>query len=215
MNIVYNFNPYHDEYGKFCSAIMAKLPKLANYKNPTKDYELSPIPTEFLNKLGKFQKPLVLKKNIIEKNKEHHPELDIGEYNDILLNGIYKADIMFRTNPNNEYFNFVHYKENKNEQVLIELSETKNNYEIVNFYRLDNNGLNRKIRKAIERVDNEGGQVLIDIKETLKVGALSNLETDSTYIINDAPFNFNPNVYENLYTPTWEREEMAIEYFKK
>lgn len=215
MNNIYNFNPYHDEYGRFCSEIVANMPKLADYKNPTKDYELSPIPQGFLDKLGKIQKPLVLKKNIIEKNKNNHPEIDIKEYNKILLNGIYKADVMFKTDPNSEYFNFVHYNEGHNPQVLIELSETKNNYEIVNFHWLRDKSLKEKLKRAVKRVDNEGGQVLIDIKETSKVGGLSNLEIDSIYIINDISDNFNPNIYESLYIPTWDRERMAEKYFKR
>ena len=53
----------------------------------------------------------------------------------------------------------------------------------------------KEIKKRNKKVDNEGGQFLIDIEDiTSKVGVLSNLEIDSTCIIPLHNTNLNPNV---------------------
>lgn len=175
-----------------------EMPTLEDFKKPTKDYNLPDIPDNILNKLEKTNKPVLLKKNIIEKNKEHHPDLEIDNYNDILNKGLYNADVVFKTKEKDDYYNFVHYDKKYHQQVLIELSETKENYEVVNFYLLDDKKLNKKLDKAIKRIDNEGGKFLIDIEgEASKVGSLSNLDIDSIYIINDIINDFNPNVIDN------------------
>lgn len=190
-----NYNPYHDKLGRFCRAFSSQLPTLEDYKKPKKDYNLPNIPQAILGKLGKKQKPLVLKKNIIEKNKEHHPDINIEDYNQILQEGIYSADVVFKTKEKDDYYNFVHYGEKYHPQILVELSETKDNYEIVNFYRVDDKHLEKKLKKTIKRVDNEGGKFLIDIEgEASKVGSLSNLEIDSIYIITDIRKDFNPYI---------------------
>ena len=59
---------------------------------------------ELLSDLNKKQKPLVLKKNIIEKNKINHPEVSISEYNNILENAVYKPDYVLQTKPNTKIF---------------------------------------------------------------------------------------------------------------
>ena len=189
------------------------MPTVDDYKNPQKDYELPQIPNNILKKLGKEQKPLVLKKNIIEKNKQHHPEINIEEYNSILDSGIYKADVIFKTKNNDDYYNFAHYDTAGNPQILIELSDKKDNYEIVNFYKLNDKNLQRKLKQAIKRVDNEGGQFLIDIEDkTSKVGVLSNLEIDSIHSITDIQEDFNPigdNMLNNVenWDPNQKRDE--------
>lgn len=200
--IVNSFEGHDGRPGQVGGSLPRKgIPSIEDFKNPQKDYNLPDIPKKILDKLGKEQKPVILKKNIIEKNKEHHPDLNIEDYNNILNEGIYKADVVFKTKDNDDYYNFVHYDKDYHPQVLIELSETKDSYEIVNFYKVDDKHLEKKLKKAIERVDNEGGKFLIDIEgEASKVGSLSNLEIDSIYIIPDSDTNLNPNVKNNKQT---------------
>ena len=186
----------------------SSMPSVEDYKNPQKDYELPAIPIQTLKKLNKLSKPIILKKNIIKKNKNNHPEVDVKEYNDILSKGLYKTDVVFKTNKNDDYFNFVHYDDESNAQILIELSETKDNYEIVNFYKLSDKSLQRKLKKAIKRVDNEGGQVLIDTDNS-EVGDLSNLEIDSVYIITDNFNDFNPSIQNEKWISVKKGDEVA------
>lgn len=206
----YNEDQKRDEKGQWAKdedTIQKKkdnLPTIEDYKNPQFDFIIPNLPQNVLKNLGKKQKPLILKKNIIEKNKNNHPEININDYNDILTKGIYQTDVIFKTKSDDEYFNFVHYGIEKNPQVLIELSETKDNYEIVNFYKLNDKNLQRKLNKAIKKVDNEGGQVLID-SEISEVGDLSNLEINSIFIITDSLKECNPNIVEKE-----EEREMAL-----
>lgn len=192
------------------------MPTSEDYKNPLQDYKLPAISQEIFKKLNKSEKPIILKKNIIEKNKNNHPEVNIEEYNDILSKGLYQTDVVFKTKKDDDYFNFIHYDKNSNSQVLVELSETKDNYEIVNFYKLSDKSIQRKLKQAIKRIDNEGGQVLIDIKDkTSKVGDLSNLEIDSVYIIPHFQDNLNPNIKKHEVNNSKGEDMALLEELKK
>lgn len=135
---------------------------IEEYENPAGDYVLPDIPAFILEKLGKIKKPLVLKKSIIEKNKQNHKEVSVKDYNKILYDGIYCADVILKTSENDDYFNFVHVDEELNTQVLVELSENKNQYEVVNFYRLSKKSLRNRVKKAIKKeLITRCGQILI------------------------------------------------------
>lgn len=137
-------------------------PNIEDYRNPIKDYVLPDIPILILNKLGKRQKPLILKKSIIEKNKINHKEVCLEDYNQILHDGIQNTDIVLKIGEDDDYFNFIHIDEELNIQILIELSEKKNQYEIVNFYRQSKKSLRNRIKKALKKeLITRCGQILI------------------------------------------------------
>mgnify|MGYP001050083703 CR=1 FL=1 len=126
-------------------------PDIEDYRNPRKDYILPGIPLIVLKKLGISQKPLVLKSNIIEKNKLNHKEVLLEDYNQILYDGIQNVDIVLKTCEDDEYFNFIHIDEELNIQILIELSEKKTQYEIVNFYKISKKSLKNRVKKALKK----------------------------------------------------------------
>lgn len=135
---------------------------IENYKNSDRDYTLPDIPYFVLEKIGKAQKPLILKKNIIEKNKLNHGEINIEDYNKILYDGIQNVDVVLKTSKSDDYFNFIHLDEKLNTQVLIELSESKRQYEIVNFYKISKKSLRNRLKKAIKKeLITRCGQILI------------------------------------------------------
>ena len=158
-----------------------------NYLNAQKDISLPHINYQVLKNLGKDDKPLILKSNIIQKNKKNHPELSIEEYNDILTKGLQYTDLVFKTDNKKEYYNFIHFDNSTNEQILVELSENKDNYEIVNFYKFSNKSLERKIKKA----NNEGGQFLITNSNAKGAAVLSALEVSPNNIITINSLNNN------------------------
>lgn len=137
-----------DKNGKFCKK---NYPTEEEYANPKKDYTLPNIPSIVLERFGMKQKPLVLKKNIIEKNKTNHPEVSITDYSRILHEGIQNVNLVIKNNPQDDYYNFIHFDDNSNPQVLVELSESKTQYEIVNFYILSDKSVRRKSKKAIKK----------------------------------------------------------------
>lgn len=159
-----------------------------DYINAEKDIPLPNINHQVLKNLGKKDKPLILKSNIIKKNKKNHPEILIEEYNDILSKGLQSTDLVFKTDNKNEYYNFIHFDNATNEQILVELSENKDNYEIVNFYKFSDKSLERKIKKA----NNEGGQFLITDSNAKGAAVLSALEVSPNNIITINSQNLNP-----------------------
>lgn len=163
-----------------------------NYLNAQKDISLPHINYQVLKNLGKDDKPLILKSNIIQKNKKNHPELSIEEYNDILTKGLQYTDLVFKTDNKKEYYNFIHFDNSTNEQILVELSENKDNYEIVNFYKFSNKSLERKIKKA----NNEGGQFLITNSNAKGAAVLSALEVSPNNIITINSLNNNPVTFK-------------------
>ena len=87
--------------------------------------------------------------------------------------------MVFKTDNKNEYYNFIHFDNATNEQILVELSENKDNYEIVNFYKFSDKSLERKIKKA----NNEGGQFLITDSNAKGAAVLSALGVSPNNII--------------------------------
>ncbi|MDR1998043.1 MAG: hypothetical protein LBQ83_06945 [Candidatus Margulisbacteria bacterium] len=135
-----------------------KLLKLKDYQNPHKDYRLPAIPRKLRSVLKKENKPVILKKKIIIKNKNNHPEIALTEYDNILRTGLYKTQEVLQPNfqlkPN--YFNFIARAEN-NTVVVIELADTKKEYEIVGFFKINNRKLNIMRKKTYR----DGGQSII------------------------------------------------------
>ena len=112
----------------------------------TKDNTLPNFPKSFLKKQGLEDKPILLKKNIIERNfYDRHKDIDKEKAIKILGNALYKTDDIFygrEYRPN--YYNFIHYADDgRNDLVLVEIEDTKENYEIVHFYRLNKRGLSK------------------------------------------------------------------------
>lgn len=170
-----------------------QLPTVEQYNNPKEDLSLPALNPADLKLIGKEAKPVVLKKNIIEKNKQSHPEISTEEYNNILLNGLYNPDVILKTNPKKpNYYNFIYKDKATNNQVLIELNENKDNFEVVNFYNLSDKSLARKVQAA-KRVSAEGGQVLMTERNNSQgAAALSALDVNSVNSLNDNGQNVNP-----------------------
>lgn len=139
--------------------INTKFPSLKHYQNPRSDFRLPNLNQSDLALLGKEQKPVVIKPNIVTKNKNNHPELDINDYNDVIENGLYNAKYLIQTEPVKKpnYYNFIAPRNNKHDNVVIELNETKDNYEIVGWYFLKDKGLKTKLNAA----NKNGGQSII------------------------------------------------------
>jgi hypothetical protein len=103
-----------------------------------KDNILPGLNKEDLAELGKADKPVLLKKNIIDKNKAAHTDIKESDYAHIIGQPLYSPDLIAPGHSEKPYFNFVaRVGEDKNTVVLLELSETKANYEIVNVHWLD------------------------------------------------------------------------------
>ena len=126
----------------------------------SKDNVLPELESKTLEELDKPSKPVLLKKNIIDKNLGHHEDLMTPEqFKSVIGGSLYKPEMVLRaseTNPN--YFNFVkRIRNDKSTIVLLEMSDKKSNYEVVNLHFIKERQLNQKIRRD-KKIHDAGGQ---------------------------------------------------------
>ena len=96
-----------------------------------------------------------MKKNIIEKNKASHPDISEEEAKRIIGNALYKPEAVLKANPEKKaYHNFISRTDDEHSDiVLLELSDEKENYEIVNYHVVSNR--QRKQKEQIDKIIKE------------------------------------------------------------
>ena len=117
---------------------------------------LPELTTFIQKKYGFTNKQISLKENIIIKNNNRHNEITEELAKDILSNSLYKPESILKGNPEKEnYHNFItRIGEDKNTIVLLDVDETKDYYEIVNYHIIDDDGFFWK-KKKDERIRNK------------------------------------------------------------
>ncbi|MCD8317970.1 MAG: hypothetical protein LUC45_03570, partial [Paraprevotella sp.] len=146
-----------------------------DFTDPTRNVELPKIPDNVDNAIGAEGKPVVIKKNIFERNAERHNDLLPQQGRDIIKAALYNPSLYGQNQKSKRPHNWVlinvsdkEYGDNK--LVLLETNRNKDNVEIVHWHYVDKRGL-EKIKRQAERED---GQLLILPSEnTEEVGALS------------------------------------------
>lgn len=111
-----------------------------------KDNILPKLNKDILKQYGLKDKPVLLKKNIIEKNKLNHPDITNDEAIRIIGNALYKTETVLKGNINKHtYHNFItRIDDEHSDIVLLELSDEKENYEIINYHIIRNVDRQRK-----------------------------------------------------------------------
>ena len=124
--------------------------------------ELPSLPTGVLEQLGKAEKPLRLKPGIVAKNKANHPELSESDSLAVLENALYRPSSAIQTDPLKapDYWLFSAPSGARTDNAVVELSETKDAFEVVGWYQMRSRSIEQKKRKAAR----EGGQVLMIAK---------------------------------------------------
>ncbi len=119
--------------------IQEKIDSLKNI-DFSKDNKLPNLNKDTLEQYGFEDKPVVLKKNIIEKNKVNHPYITDDMAREIIGNSLYRPEVILKGHKDKPaYHNFItRLKDDKNSIVLLELSDEKENYEIVNYHIIKN-----------------------------------------------------------------------------
>jgi hypothetical protein len=119
--------------------------------DPSKEVnELPRLNPETLEALGaKTDKPVILRKRVLEKNRVSHPDVTPEEYNQIIGNSLYRHEAVLPAHENRPYFNLIsRVGEGKNTIVLLDVEDTKEGFEIVNWHWIGDDGRQRKERKA-------------------------------------------------------------------
>ena len=146
-----------------------------DFDNPTRNIELPTLPQNVDEAIGANGKPIVIKKNIFERNKQRHNDITPEQSRDILSSALYTPTLYGQNQKNKRPKNWVVIKvkdnSGNNKVVLLEVDHNKDNVEIIHWHYLDDRGL-EKIKRQASRED---GQLLILPSESSKeVGALSN-----------------------------------------
>ena len=149
-----------DSNGKLVIDRLEDLNELTNedFITPTRNVELPQLQQNISNAIGADSKPIIIKKNIFEKNRIAHPELTPEQSRDILKKSLYITTFIGRTQPikRPNYWIAVQTAD-KNSITVLEVNKGKDNVGIVGWRRIDAKGI-EKLKRQAER---EGGQFLI------------------------------------------------------
>ena len=149
-----------------------------DFINPTRSIQLPSLPENVLNVIGKKSKPVLLKKNILEKNRDHHKELSADDSRKILEAALYHSEVIGQSQPNKRpnYWVAVKLNSEKNAVAVLDMEGTKNSHEIVGWRFVNSKGLQHLQNQAIR----EGGQFL-DLQQKVQSPS-DHTGTDNTAI---------------------------------
>lgn len=146
----------------------------ADFTTPTRNVQLPAIPKNIDEAIGADGKPVIIKKNILEKNRDNH-NFTAHESRRILKDALYNPELIGRANPKNKSNYWVTIKvDEKSPLVVMEVNNKKDYIEIVGWYTLDKRNLDR-IKRQAER---NGGELIM--LSTNKVESLSTPTPDSS-----------------------------------
>ena len=128
--------------------IQAKIDSLKNI-DFSKDNTLPNLNKDTLEQYGFEDKPVLLKKEVIDKNKRDHSDIDEALSKRIIGNGLYRPEAILKGNKDKpDYYNFIsRTDDNHSDIVLVELSDKKENYEIINYHIIKNRQRKQKERR--------------------------------------------------------------------
>lgn len=139
-------------------AIQAKIDSIRI--EPGKDNVLPNLNEDTLEKLGKPDKPVLLKKGVIERNAGTHSDVPLEESSRLIGEALYNPVHVLRGNAEKDYLNFIGIDKTRHGVVLLDVEEAKDNFEIVHWHYVDIRGVGKLQRKAerIEKQSSEEGQ---------------------------------------------------------
>jgi hypothetical protein len=134
------------------------IPSAEYFDQPDGHRVLPDLPNSTLSSIGKPAKPILLKENIVLKNKANHPELTPEDSKSILQAALYQTTHAVQDKPQGKPNYWVFVAQNgKPKAAVVKLSESKSHYEIVGWSYLRPETVAQKIKRA----EREGGQVLM------------------------------------------------------
>ncbi len=147
-----------------------------DFLRPTRNVELPAIPKNIDEAIGANGKPVIIKKNIFERNSGRHDDLTPEQSRQIIKAALFSPDLYGQNQKTKRPYNWVLIntkdEKGKNRTILLEVSSTKKNVEVVHWYYVNDKNLELIKKQAIR----EGDQVLIlPSEKSEEVGGLSNL----------------------------------------
>jgi hypothetical protein len=140
-----------------------------DFTSAFRNVELPAIPKNVDAAIGANGKPIVIKKNIFEKNWNAH-KFTPAESKKVLNDALYNTDLVRHTQPTKKPNHWVAIKlDDKSPITVLEVNDNKNNVEVVGWYTLDERNLGR-IKRQAER---NGGELIMLTPKDDKVESLS------------------------------------------
>ena len=140
-----------------------------DFTSAFRNVELPAIPKNVDAAIGANGKPIVIKKNIFEKNWNAH-KFTPAESKKVLNDALYNTDLVGHTQPTKKPNHWVAIKlDDKSPITVLEVSDNKDNVEVVGWYTLDERNLGR-IKRQAER---NGGELIMLTPKDDKVESLS------------------------------------------
>ena len=140
-----------------------------DFTSAFRNVELPAIPKNVDAAIGANGKPIVIKKNIFEKNWNAH-KFTPAESKKVLNDALYNTDLVGHTQPTKKPNHWVAIKlDEKSPITVLEVNDNKNNVEVVGWYTLDERNLGR-IKRQAER---NGGELIMLTPKDDKVESLS------------------------------------------
>ena len=108
--------------------------------------------------IGADGKPVIIKRSIFEKNAKHHPELSAADGKGILERALYNPNLVGRTQPvSRPTYKVAIQTGDRNAVTVLEVSQTKDNVEIIGWRNINERGLELMKKQAAKG----GGQLLV------------------------------------------------------
>lgn len=140
-----------------------------DFTSAFRNVELPAIPKNVDAAIGANGKPIVIKKNIFEKNWNAH-KFTPAESKKVLNDALYNTDLVGHTQPTKKPNHWVAIKlDEKSPITVLEVNDNKDNVEVVGWYTLDERNLG-KIKRQAER---NGGELIMLTPKDDKVESLS------------------------------------------
>lgn len=140
-----------------------------DFTSAFRNVELPAIPKNVDAAIGANGKPIVIKKNIFEKNWNDH-KFTPAESKKVLNDALYNTDLVGHTQPTKKPNHWVAIKlDDKSPITVLEVNDNKNNVEVGGWYTLDERNLGR-IKRQAER---NGGELIMLTPKDDKVESLS------------------------------------------
>lgn len=142
-----------------------------DFASPRRNVGLPAIPENVSSAIGSNGRPIVIKKNIFEKNLKNHPELDAKTSRDIIEKSLYNPNLVGQSQPATKpNYKVAVRTGDKNAVTILDVKQDNDHVEIVGWRNIDAKGFERLKRQAAR----EGGQFLIlQPSEEGQPGALS------------------------------------------
>ena len=144
-----------------------------DFSKPTRSVVLPTLPAKVDDAIGAKGKPVIIKKNIFEKNRNNHNDLSASQSREILTEALYHPDLYGQNQKTKRPYNWILiHNATKHSSVILEVNHNKENVEIVNWHYLTDETLKQKERQAID----EGSLILT--LESAAGNAINDLSSD-------------------------------------